>query len=141
MRGEDGAVTAMMTSSRSQRTLRIMFRALHSSVAWSVPVFFLLVTACGGGKEEDDEPSPWQCYEDTSIGDCECHFVEPGAVLDIEGSSIVEVEECSGYPVCYSYFDEFFEEERCDCGEEDYVPMEVEGDLSALTMVESCPVE
>lgn len=117
-----------------------MLRALHTSVVWFVPFLLLVVTACGGGKEEEgEEPSPWQCYEDTSIGDCECHFVEAGGELGIEGSSIVEVDECSGYPVCYSYFDEFFEEERCDCGEEGFVPMEVEGDLSALTTVESCP--
>jgi hypothetical protein len=118
-----------------------MSRALHS-VAWSVPFLLVLVTACGGGQEEDEESSsPWQCYENTDTGDCECHFVEPGAVLGIDGSSIVEVDECSGYPVCFSYYDEFFEEERCDCGEEGFVPLEVEGDLSALTMVESCPAE
>lgn len=119
-----------------------MFRSLHSLVACAVP-FLVLVTACGGGKDEDDdEPSlRWQCYEDTSLGDCECYGIEPGSSFEYEGSSIVEVDECAGYPVCFSYFDEFFEEKRCDCGDESFMPFDVDGSVSDLEMVESCPVE
>lgn len=122
-----------------------MFRTLHPVVAWSSPFLFVLLVACGGGKnddKDDDEPSlRWQCYADTSFGTCECYGIEPGSSFYYEGSSIVEVDECSGYAACFSYFDTFFEEKRCDCGDEGFMPFGPAEDISDLTMVEACPAE
>jgi hypothetical protein len=104
----------------------------------------LLTTACGGGSDDDDNDnsSRWQCYSVAFDDTCECYEIEPGSSFDYEGSGIEEVEDCGGYEVCMSYFDSFFEENRCDCGPVGFMPGLGfgEDDIVDLTVVEACPL-
>lgn len=102
----------------------------------------LFSTACGGGKDDDDDNSSrWQCYSVAFDNTCECYEIEPGTVFDYEGSGIEEVKDCGGYEVCMSYYDTFFEENRCDCGPMGFMPgLGIsEDDIENLTVVETCP--
>jgi hypothetical protein len=106
------------------------------STSFATVIFFLLATACGGGDKEDDPAKRWRCYEDAS-GTCECL----GSEWQVDGDSITEVNECTGYEMCLFYYDDFFEETFCECGGADYMPRAQDEDISDLQMVESCPVE
>lgn len=114
-----------------------MNASLTKYVPWPTVCLLLFATACGGGDDKSkDSAKSWRCYEDAS-GTCECL----GSDWVVAGDSISEVDECTGYEVCWFYYAESFEETFCECGGADYMPSEPEEDVSDLEMVESCPTE
>lgn len=104
-----------------------------------VTSLLLLVSACSSDKKEkeQEEELTWKCWANTSNGICECIGLGPLEDHERAGSSIEEVDDCNGREVCFTYFDEAFENEVCACGDSTFVP--VGDDVSDLDMVDSCP--
>lgn len=99
--------------------------------------FVLLTTACGGGEEE--VTYEWKCYERADFDNCECYEVASGEDPTLNDMA-TEVDDCSGYEVCMSYYDTLREEGRCDCGGVDFEPNLGETQRSDTKTVDSCPV-
>lgn len=100
-----------------------------------VSFFFLLATACGGGEEESKYE--WRCFERQLS--CECHETLKGEEPNVRGA-VTEVDDCSGYDVCKSYYDMSDEKGRCDCGGQDFEPNVSEAQRQDTKTVDSCPV-
>lgn len=111
---------------------------LRAGVIFASLVF--LGPACSSEKDDDEDEVEltWKCWADTSNGSCECIGSGPLEDSDRGGTNIEEVDDCSGRDVCFSYFDEFAENEACACGDSTFMPG---GDVSDLDTAESCPPE
>jgi hypothetical protein len=95
---------------------------------------FLIFTACGG--EEEKTEYEWRCYERQTS--CECHETVKGEDPNVRGT-VTEVDDCSGYERCLSYYDMSDEKGRCDCGPAGFEPNVSETQREDTKSVNSCP--
>jgi hypothetical protein len=109
-----------------------------------------VVAGCGSDDRKDREPSPypgvtrWDCFANTATGVCDCYGLGPGDDLSVGGSDIEEVDECSGYTECKTFYDDEFNEWFCSCGPTGFTPgLHASGSasLSEKEVVPECPPE
>ncbi|HEY3499892.1 MAG TPA: hypothetical protein VGK73_34615 [Polyangiaceae bacterium] len=124
-------------------------RGLHQALdprAWLFASSIVVsLVACGGGDDERERsPYPgvsrWECFADTASGVCDCYGLGRNEEVLINGSSIEEVNECSGYAECKTFYDEEFEDWLCSCGPVGFTPGAF-GDYAARDAVPACPPE
>ncbi len=101
-----------------------------------VPLILLLASACGGGDEEETAYE-WECYASESSGRCSCYEVATGSSADLGQSTATEVDSCSGYDTCKSYYDTLREQGRCDCGPDGFSPSTSQ--TRDIKTVDDCP--
>jgi len=109
-----------------------------------------LVVGCASADEKDREPSRypgvthWACFANKATGVCDCYGLGRNDDIAVGGSDIEEVDDCSGYAECKTFYDEEYEEWLCACGPVGFTPgvhAGVSDNLSEEEVVPECPPE